>query len=173
MCYTTNKISHHYWGEPHINGSALCDIYVCLYIHIWYDRHNPYICCSNLAKYKFSLVHGTRTRTRTYCTANHALMSHTRCKYTSQQFYIERSGTIMNAEPEITQREQRLQRRRERDRACRQIIFCQVILILIFVDMITAHYFVSLSLYSNYFLFNKLLQSRHMYITVALLVLLI
>ena len=28
-------------SEPHINGKALCEIYVCIYI--WYNRHIPYI----------------------------------------------------------------------------------------------------------------------------------
>ena len=33
---------------------------------VWYDRHIPYICCSNLAKFKFSLVqYSTRLKVRT------------------------------------------------------------------------------------------------------------
>ena len=40
-------------SEPHINGSALREIYIYVYMFVWYDQ---YICCSNLGKCKFSLM---------------------------------------------------------------------------------------------------------------------
>ena len=40
-------------SEPHINGSALCQLYV---YNVWYNCHIPYLCCSNSANCKFTLV---------------------------------------------------------------------------------------------------------------------